>query len=268
MNINLKKEIIMPEGVAEPEVMPTSKELSHNVQDLTGIYSTSGTTARKMVQGQITDDEYLTDILKQMMADEVCMLWYDSSAYSEPSQLITMPNKKCIEMQKDIRPDMRLVLIEWLTDLHVRLDLLPETFFLSINIVDRFLSLRQVARSKFDLLGMASMFIAAKFEDGCHLGVNTIRIYANTSHAANDILRAESIILRTIDWKLHYSNPAHFLRIFNTADGNADVLFLATSIVEVAVQDWRLVSTRPSLLTVASIWLARLALGLQPLVSY
>ena len=40
--------------------------------------------------------------------------------------------------------------------------LCPETLYLTVNYVDRFLSLRSVARQKLQLLGVTCMLVAAK----------------------------------------------------------------------------------------------------------
>lgn len=34
---------------------------------------------------------------------------------------------------------MRTILIDWLVDIHLKFDLLPETLFLTVNLIDRFL---------------------------------------------------------------------------------------------------------------------------------
>jgi G2/mitotic-specific cyclin-B, other len=41
--------------------------------------------------------------------------------------------------QADINEKMRAILIDWLIEVHLKFKLLPETLFLTINIIDRFL---------------------------------------------------------------------------------------------------------------------------------
>ena len=43
------------------------------------------------------------------------------------------------------------------------LKLLPETLFITVNIIDRYLSKRRVTLDKLQLLGIAAMLIAGKF---------------------------------------------------------------------------------------------------------
>jgi len=46
--------------------------------------------------------------------------------------------------QKDINENMRGILCDWLVDVHLKFKLLPETLFLTINIIDRYLEKAQI----------------------------------------------------------------------------------------------------------------------------
>ena len=56
-------------------------------------------------------------------------------------------------------------MIDWLLQVHLRYHMLPETLWIAINIVDRFLSVRVVSLIKLQLVGVTAMFIAAKYEE-------------------------------------------------------------------------------------------------------
>lgn len=60
---------------------------------------------------------------------------------------------------------MRSILIDWLIDVHLKFKLLPETLFLTINLIDRYLSKNAILRSKLQLVGVSSLFIACKYEE-------------------------------------------------------------------------------------------------------
>ena len=60
---------------------------------------------------------------------------------------------------------MRVVLLDWLLDIHHRLKMFPNTLFLTISLIDRYLSSHEVSRAKLQLVGATSLFIAAKFEE-------------------------------------------------------------------------------------------------------
>lgn len=70
-----------------------------------------------------------------------------------------------IDMQPEINSKMRSILIDWLTDVHRKFELMPESLYLTINIVDRYLSMKTVPRRELQLVGISSMLIACKYEE-------------------------------------------------------------------------------------------------------
>lgn len=68
-----------------------------------------------------------------------------------------------MEKQTHINPKMRAILVDWITDVHFRYNLLPETLYLTIYIIDRYLSLDGVKR--LQLVGMCALLIACKYEE-------------------------------------------------------------------------------------------------------
>lgn len=67
--------------------------------------------------------------------------------------------------QPDVNAKMRAILVDWLIEVHKKFELMPETLYLSINIVDRFLSLKVVSRKELQLVGISSMLLACKYEE-------------------------------------------------------------------------------------------------------
>lgn len=68
-------------------------------------------------------------------------------------------------LQTDINTKMRSILIDWLIDVHRKFELMPETLYLTVNIIDRYLSTRIVSRRELQLVGISSMVIASKYEE-------------------------------------------------------------------------------------------------------
>ncbi|KAK8560400.1 hypothetical protein V6N13_082843 [Hibiscus sabdariffa] len=67
--------------------------------------------------------------------------------------------------QCDINERMRAILIDWLIEVHCKFELREETLYLTVNIIDRFLSAHQVVRKKLQLVGITAMLIACKYEE-------------------------------------------------------------------------------------------------------
>jgi hypothetical protein len=67
--------------------------------------------------------------------------------------------------QPEIDPNMRAILVDWLVEVAHKFDLMPESFYLTIYIIDRFLSMQAVPRRELQLVGVAAMLIACKYEE-------------------------------------------------------------------------------------------------------
>ena len=179
-----------------------------------------------------------------------------------PFQKTTMPNPNYMEMQKDLAWKMRGILTDWLIQVHSRFRLLPETLFLCVNIIDRFLSARVVSLVKLQLVGITCMFIAAKVEEIISPSARNFLYCADSSYSETEILQAERYVLKTLDWNLSYPNPINFLRRISKADQyNVQTRTIAKYLMEIQCLEWRLISAPSSLLAAASVWLARLILG-------
>jgi len=70
-----------------------------------------------------------------------------------------------MQVQPEINAKMRSILVDWLIEVHRKFELMPETFYLTINIVDRFLAVKVVPRRELQLVGIGSMLIACKYEE-------------------------------------------------------------------------------------------------------
>lgn len=61
---------------------------------------------------------------------------------------------------------MRAILVDWLVEVHAKFKLLPETLFLTVNIIDRFLTIvKPIKRAKLQLVGVTALLIATKYEE-------------------------------------------------------------------------------------------------------
>lgn len=65
--------------------------------------------------------------------------------------------------QTEINLGMREILVSWLIEVHKRLILSPETLFIAVNTIDRYMMRRNVPRLRLQLVGVASLYIACKY---------------------------------------------------------------------------------------------------------
>ena len=65
--------------------------------------------------------------------------------------------------QPDVTEHMRMVLLNWLIDVHLKYKLQQQTLFIAVNILDEFLRNQTVHRKELQLLGISALWIAAKY---------------------------------------------------------------------------------------------------------
>ncbi|KAF7296095.1 MFS domain-containing protein [Mycena kentingensis (nom. inval.)] len=182
--------------------------------------------------------------------------------YLREIEKTTMPNAKYMSSQPELNWTMRGLLIEWLIQVHTRFSLLPETLFLCVNLIDRFLTARTVSTNKVQLVGMACLLIAAKYEETVAPAIENYVFIADGATTADEMRTAEQHILRSLEWDLRYPNPMHYLRRISKADGySPNTRTLGKYLAEISCVDHRLIGVPPSMLSAAAMWLARLALG-------
>ncbi|KAI9673806.1 MAG: G2/mitotic-specific cyclin [Trizodia sp. TS-e1964] len=173
----------------------------------------------------------------------------------------TMPNHDYMKYQTHLEWQMRGILIDWLIEVHSRFHLLPETLFLAVNIIDRFLSTKIVQLDRLQLVGVTAMFIASKYEEVISPHVANFCNVADNAFDEAQILSAERFILSAINYDLSYPNPMNFLRRISKAD-NYDIQTrtLGKYLMEVSTLDHKLMGFFPSHVAAASMYLARLIL--------
>ena len=123
--------------------------------------------------------------------------------------------------QTEILPKMRSVLVDWLIGVHLQFHLLQETLYTTVAILDRYLQLEvgKISRSKLQLVGVASMLIAAKYEEIYAPEVKDFVYITDRSYTEKDILRMEVRILAALNFDLGRPLPLHFLRRASKAGG-------------------------------------------------
>lgn len=177
----------------------------------------------------------------------------------------TLPDPNYLFKQAHMKPKMRSILVDWLVEMHQRFRLLPETLFLAINIMDRFVSVEQVQVDKLQLLATGSLFIAAKYEEVFSPSVKNYAYYTDGSYTEEEILQAEKYILTVLNFDLSYPNPMNFLRRISKADDyDVQLRTLGKFLLEITAVDHKFIGILPSLCSAAAMFIARSVLSKTP----
>ena len=101
----------------------------------------------------------------QIFEDAMQPYYEQILAHLTATQQANRVSENPMECQVEVNKRMRLVLFNWLLQVHQKYDLKTRTFFLACNIFDRFVGSKRVRRGELQLIGLASLLIASKYED-------------------------------------------------------------------------------------------------------
>ncbi|KAI9851451.1 MAG: G2/mitotic-specific cyclin [Thelocarpon superellum] len=209
------------------------------------------------------EDEEVKNLDLEDVDDPLMVAEYvvDIFEYLKVLEEATMPNPDYMDHQEDLEWKMRGILVDWLIEVHTRFHLLPETLFLAVNIIDRFLSSKVVPLERLQLVGVTAMFIASKYEEVLSPHVANFRHVADDGFTEDEILSAERYVLAALNYDLSYPNPMNFLRRISKAD-NYDIQTrtLGKYLMEISLLDYRFMKFQPSHVAASSMYLARMIL--------
>lgn len=72
--------------------------------------------------------------------------------------------------------------------MHYKFELMEETLFLTVNIIDRFLARQTVVRKKLQLVGVTAMLLACKYEEVSVPVVEDLVLISDRAYTRDEIL--------------------------------------------------------------------------------
>lgn len=176
---------------------------------------------------------------------------------------IASPNYMALK-QNDINAKMREILIDWLVEVHLKFKLRPETLFLTVNLIDRFLEIKQVSRTKLQLVGCTAMLIASKYEEIYAPEVRDFVYISDKAYTRDQILSMESIMLNALGFHCTTPSSLRFIeRLIKVSGADQKQEALCKYLVELPLQDYKFLQFLPSTIAASAMYLSNEILGKQ-----
>ena len=128
-------------------------------------------------------------------------------------------NSDYFSFQNEINNKMRIILINWLSEVHAKLNFKEETFYTTIYIIDSYLSRKFVKRTKFQLLGVTALYIATKLNEIYIRRIKDYVFITDNAYNEEEIAIMESDICKTLNFNFLIPTSLSFYEIISKKFG-------------------------------------------------
>ena len=178
-------------------------------------------------------------------------------AHMQATEHLTQPDGSYMRRQKDINENQRSILVDWLINVCSKFKLLPETLFITVNLIDRYFSKFQIKKEDMQLVGVAALLIATKYEEIYPPTVKDFIYMTDMAFSRDMLLKMETSMLYNLDFDICQTSPYRFLeRYSKVARVDSVTFFLAQYLLELALLDSKMNQYKPSLQASAALYLA------------
>ncbi|XP_010416680.1 PREDICTED: cyclin-A1-2-like [Camelina sativa] len=228
----------------------------------------SSTVLPEYAESSNTDfgnDDKIVNIDSNLMDPQLCGAFAsDIYQHLRVAELEKRPALDYMErIQPNINASMRSILIDWLVEVAEEYRLSSETLYLAVNYVDRYLTGSVITKQNLQLLGVACMMIAAKYEEVCVPQVEDFCYITDNTYSRNELLEMESSVLNYLKFELTTPTAKCFLRRFlRAAQGGKEVPSLlseclACYLTELSLLDYAMLRYTPSLVAASAVFLTQ-----------
>ena len=174
-------------------------------------------------------------------------------------------------------------------EVHLKFKMVPESLYMTVNIIDRYLELKQVRRSKLQLVGVSALLvskqtfisqhnfylhyhvrhillqIAAKYEEIYPPELRDLVYITDRAYNKQEILEMESEIVNTLQYQFTIPTVHSFLcRYLKAAHADRTMVQLACYLTERTLQEYSMLKFLPSTIAATAVMVARKSLNRHP----
>ncbi|XP_009798808.1 cyclin-A2-2-like [Nicotiana tabacum] len=253
---------ITPAQCGFVDLMPVNRSLPTAI----AVPNTTEKDETKVCQKQEGSDSLgIADIDSKHKDPLMCSL-YAPDIYSNlhAMELDRRPSFNYMEkLQRDVNKGMRGILIDWLVEVSEEYRLVPDTLYLTVHLIDRFLSENYIEKQKLQLLGVTCMLIASKYEEICAPRVEEFCFITDNTYSKEEVVRMESLVLNFLGFQLAAPTTKKFLRRFVQAAQasyevpSVELEFMANYLAELTLVDYSFLKFLPSITAASAVFLAK-----------
>ncbi|CAI0444480.1 unnamed protein product [Linum tenue] len=171
-------------------------------------------------------------------------------------------------LQSDVTANMRGILIDWLIEVAEEYKLVPDTLYLTVNLIDRSLSQIYIEKQRLQLLGVTCMLIASKYEEILAPQVEEFCFITDNTYKREEVCKEcrYSVLLCftfELHWTLRHRIILKLLMCLQVLkmDPCLELEYLANYLAELTLVEYDFIKFLPSLIAASAVFLARWTLN-------
>ena len=193
--------------------------------------------------------EYLEDIYLNLLLEE--------------RQTEIKPKMGYMSTQNEINEQMRAILIDWIIEVHFQFNLRQETLYMTISIIDTYLSFHFISRKELQLLGIACLLISCKSQEIYYPQQNKFIEVTDGAYTKEDMLKMENDILKKLNFNIVYPTSNDFYNILSKLyNFDKKQYFLGKYFIECVLIDYQMIKYSSSVIAAACIYLVMKYFGI------
>ena len=164
----------------------------------------------------VDDDEVkikyfdISNINNIQIPKEYINVIYYNLLKEEEKGIKPMPDYTYMSRQNEINEKMRSILVDWIIDVHFKFGFTDETLFMTVSIIDRYLSICQITRTNFQLLGITALMIACKHEEIDLPKIDDFIYITDNAYVKDEVIKMEEDVLSKLNFAFLYPSPIKF----------------------------------------------------------
>ena len=261
-SITINDDVVMKDENANPNIMAKIYSSNRN--------NTIDTINRNNAANKINEDvemkienNIVQKVKKKINVQNVDEYFDDICIELFKNEEKYLVNPQYMSYQSDINHKMRAILIDWLIDVHLKYKLVPQTIYIAVNLIDRYLAKNDTNRAKLQLVGVTAMFIACKYEEIYPPELKDFVYITDGAYVKADVLNMEYRMLKSLEFNVTFPTQWSIFEIFRKKlDLNEKCFKLAWFLMELCLIDYKILKFKMSVIAASAILIALKSLGI------
>ncbi|XP_045213462.1 cyclin-F-like isoform X2 [Mercenaria mercenaria] len=167
--------------------------------------------------------------------------------------------QESFQRSQELTASMRYILVDWLAEVAAMKLFSTHTFHVAVGVVDRFLQVNSVPRSKLQLLGVSAMVLCSRLLGSDIITIREAAWLTDNTYKYEDVVRMMGEITATLRGNLRTATSVDFAEIFNTIlSHDRRLCYLSQYICELALLQAEMGQYSPAETAASAVLLSRL----------